>query len=263
MGRIERRRQLKESEKRLVRGLDAVEPNGRDVVALMRVLYDRTQICIEKRSVRPLMDFFYANIELGERRLANVPVACAAGCSHCCYTYVEASPPEVFYTVGMMDEAQRSEAIETVAAAYARTGGLSIIKRKGVVSPCPLLVDNRCSVYGIRPLVCRTHVSTDVEICHRAYRLFSGEIAPKPVVWQTLRDGYSVSLRGALLRSGLVYTYREWNSSLRIALSDATAEPRWLGGEDSLADATSTGAPSIFTVPSWRKLYETAFGSFP
>jgi hypothetical protein len=128
---------------------------------------------------------------------------------------------------------------------------------------CPLLVDDQCSAYASRPFVCRTAVSTDAEVCRRAYRLFSGEIAPKPIIWQTLRDGYSVALRAALLRSGLPYDYREWIASLRIALNDPSAETRWLGGNDVFATVPNSGAPSIFTVPVWHKLYVEAFGSFP
>jgi hypothetical protein len=229
----------------------------------MRVLHDRARLSVEKRTVRPLMEFIYANLSSGAQHIASTQVACARGCSHCCNVWVEASPPEVFYAVGVMPSDLRATAVEAVRAACAQTAGLSFAARDTMRVPCPILNDDACSNYAGRPLACRTAVSTDADVCMRAYRLLSGEGIPVPVVWSGLRQGYTVALEGALIRAGLAHRYREWNEALRLVLDDPGVETRWLAGADVFAEVPSTGAPPTFNHPDWRTLYINAFGSFP
>jgi hypothetical protein len=229
----------------------------------MRVLHDRARISIEKRTVRPLMEFLYANMGAGAKHLSGTQLACARGCSHCCNVWVEASPPEVFYAVAAMTPDFRSVAVEAVDAVCGRTGGLSYEIRDTMRVPCPILNDDVCSNYSGRPLACRTAVSVDADVCLRALRQFGGEGIPVPALWTGLRQGYSVALEGALIRAGLAHRYREWNESLRLALADSDAETRWLAGADVFAEMPSTGAPPTFNHPDWRTLYVNAFGSFP
>jgi hypothetical protein len=263
MGRTERRHQLKQDQKRVARGVDARRRDPHDVVALMRVLHDRVHTSIEKRAVAPLMEFVYANLRAGAEHIGEARIACFRGCSHCCNQWVEASAPEVFYAVGAMSSSQRTRAVETVAAACQRTAGLGFETRRTMSTPCPLLEGDECGLYAGRPLACRTAVSSDAEICFRAFRLLSGEGIPFPGVWHGLRQGYTVALEGALLRAGLAHHYREWNESLRLALSDPKAEAQWLAGSDVFAAAPSANAPPTFTVPNWRAVYVEAFGSYP
>jgi hypothetical protein len=263
MGRAERRQQVKESEKRIGRGVDVRQRDGRDLAALMRVLHDRTELSIRKRSVQPLMEFLYANLNRGAQHVSDIRVACARGCSHCCTVWVEASPPEVFYAVNAMAPALREEAIRAVEEACSQTAGLGFEKRDAMRLPCPLLVEDECSNYLGRPLACRTAVSTDADVCMRAYRLLSGEGIPVPAAWAGLRQGYSVALEGALLRAGLAHRYREWNESLRLALANPAAESDWLAGADVFAGVPQVDVPPTFNHPDWRTLYTQAFGTFP
>jgi hypothetical protein len=263
MGRAERRHQLKQDEKRLARGVDVRRRDPHDLVALMRILHERVQISVRKRSVRPLMEYVYANLQAGTEHIAEVRVACFRGCSHCCNQWVEASAPEVFFAVGTMTSSQRTGAVEAVAAACKQTAGLPFETRQTMLTPCPLLEGDECGLYLGRPLACRTAVSTDADICYRAFRLFSGEGIPFPAAWHGLRQGYTVALEGALLRAGLAHRYREWNESLRLALADPQSEAQWLSGSDVFAGAPSTNAPPTFNHRDWRALYVEAFGSFP
>jgi hypothetical protein len=209
------------------------------------------------------MDFLYANMQRGTDYVADVQLACARGCAHCCTVFVEASAPEALYAVAMMSADQRARAVEAVNAACSQTTGLSFETRFNMRVPCPLLNDNECGHYSARPLACRTAVSTDVNVCIRAYRMLTNEGIPVPLGWQAIRQGYSVALEGALLRAGLAHRYREWNDSLRMALADPTAEARWLGGADVFETAPSTSVPPTFNHQDWRTLYTQAFGTFP
>ncbi len=263
MSRAERRHQLKESEKRIACGVDVRRRDGRDLAALMRVLHDRAELSIRKRSVRPLMEFVYSNLSGGAKHISETRIACARGCAHCCTVWVEASPPEVFYAVAAMDPALKAWSIETVERACAQTSGLSFEARGAARISCPLLENDACSNYSGRPIACRTAVSTDAEVCMRAYRLLSGEGIPVPIAWTGLRQGYSIALEGALIRAGLAHRYRELNDCLRLALSDPDAETRWFSGVDVFASAASTNAPPAFNHPDWRTLYIQAFGTYP
>jgi hypothetical protein len=260
--RVERGR--REDEQRIAGGIDVRRRDAHDVVALMRVLHGIVQLTIEKGTVGPLMDFVYANLSGGEERIADTRIACGRGCAYCCTTWVEASAPEVFYAVAAMNAEQRAAYTESVEAACSRTSGLSYEEReKTSTTPCPILGDNVCSLYGGRPLTCRTAVSTDAALCHRAYRLFSGEDIPAPIFWPALRQAYTVALEGALLRAGLPHRFREWNESLRLALSKPDSETRWLGGMDVFAQVPRVNAPATFSRPNWRALYTEAFGEPP
>jgi hypothetical protein len=263
MNRADRRRQLREDEKRIARGFDARQPAAGQVVALMRVLDRKLQQCLQRRSVGPLMEFVYSSMASGAGRVGDVPIACGRGCSHCCHSWVDASPAEVLFAVRSMDPGQRARAAQAVGQAYAATGQRGFEERSRMVSACPLLEDNVCSIYDARPIVCRAAVSADEGACRRSFLKLSGESIPVPTVWRTLGQGYAVALEGAIAHAGLIPTEREWNASLNMALGDPTAEARWLGGEDLFLGAPRASESGRFGNPSWAALYKEAFGAFP
>lgn len=98
-------------------------------------------------------------------------VACAAGCSHCCHQSVGVTPLESVAIVEHLRQNSSTEELERVVervhAARLRTEGLDAQQRFSPDHPCPLLVDNRCSVYAVRPLSCRATNSLDAEQCRR------------------------------------------------------------------------------------------------
>lgn len=264
MGRAERRQQGKEYQRRVERrGLDPSVPDAYEIVALMRVLREKVQASIRRRSVNPLMEFVYSNMIAGARHIAATPIACGAGCSHCCNIWVEASPPEVLYLINKMSSEQRERAIASVEVACAVTSGVSFEARDQMVTPCPLLEGDFCGVYSNRPLACRTAVSADAAICRRSYREFSGEGIPTPGDWIALRQGYCVALEGAVHASGLAHEFRELNGSLRVALSTPDAEAEWLAGADVFVGSLMPSAPPTFKHPHWREVYVEAFGRDP
>lgn len=250
-GRRDQRRQLREDARNVERGLDGGNPDNEQLFSLTRVLRDRVRTAIVRRSVTSLMHFLYENMRAGSAHLAGVPIACGRGCSHCCNIWVDATPPEVFYTVGAMNRRQREVALEAVTAALELTAGKTFDERSALVTPCPLLAQDLCSTYLTRPMNCRTAVSTDAAICQRAYVGMSGENIPTPFVWFRMRQGYGVALQCALEHAGLAAQAREWNESLRIALTDPDAEVRWFDGDDPFA-----GAPTVQEAEAGRDLLD-------
>ena len=250
----------------VTRGLNPARPIGsHDMVALMRLLDDKVQDSIRHRSIDPLMEFVYSSLTDGATYIEHIPVACRKGCSFCCRMWVDATPPEVLYTVKKMPPKQRQRAMASVERVCAQTAGASFFDRCGKINPPCSLLDREgaCSVYESRPVACRTLVSTNAEDCRKTFVEGSEEGFPSPDAWFTLRDSYNTALEGALIHSGLAYQAHELNDSLRIALTTQDAEERWLSGRDDFAAAPVCPAPPLFEQPLWRTIYQQAFGSLP
>ena len=263
MNRAERRRQIKDGQRRIARGLDARQDPAGQIVALMRALDEKLRSCVKRGSVSPLMEFVYSNLADGARLIGDVRIACGRGCSHCCHSWVDASPAEVLFAVKSIGADRRSSVAEAVERMCGETGGKDFDARAAMVTPCPLLEDDRCTAYESRPIVCRSAVSADAEACRRAYRELDGGSIPVPAVWRTLGQAYAAALEGAMLHAGLVPAAREWNESLRIALKEPDAERRWLAGEDVFGGLPRANESSTFAAPAWAALYREAFGEPP
>lgn len=247
-------------------GLNPARPIGsHDMVALMRLLDEKVQASVRHGSVDPLMDFIYSSLTDGAKFIAHIPLACGKGCSFCCKMWVDVTPPEALYTVKKMPPDQRRRAMEAVERVCSQTSGVPFFDRCGKVNPpCPLLDgQGACSVYESRPVACRTLVSTNVDDCISTFVDGSDLGFPAPNVWFTLRDSYNTALEGALIHAGLAYQAREWNDTLRIALTTPDAETRWLSGADDFAAAGMAPAPPTFQQPLWRTIYQQAFGALP
>ena len=258
------RLQIAQEERRIARGVDAQRPSGEEVVALMRVLSRKLESSRDSGSIDELMEFLYSNMNSGADQLSEAPIACGRGCAHCCYIpWVDASPPEVLFVAKSISPEEREFIAEAVAARAERMRGKTLQERATTITPCPLLKDQACGLYGARPLACRTLVSTDSALCKRSYMELSREQIPSLAVWRLLGAAYMVAFEAAILHAGLVTTPRDLVDSLHIALNDAQAEAKWLAGEDVFRDAPCNSTGNTFDTPSWAYLYRQAFGAPP
>jgi hypothetical protein len=173
--------------------------------------------------------------------------------------WVDASPAEILYLAQSLTGPSKAAATHAVATAMDKTRDMSFDDRGQFVFPCPMLRNGECSVYPLRPLACRAAASGDVEIWARAYNLLSDEQIPLPLPWMLVGSGYRLALAGAVKRSGLTYTAIELNSGLEVALSDATAERRWLSGENPFASAQRPPVDDIMDNPQYRAIFNAAF----
>jgi hypothetical protein len=170
-------------------------------------------------------------------------IACRAGCSFCCRSpLIEVAVPEALTlaeTIKAMPEPQRAATIARVRDADDRSRGLTMAQRLQARIACPLLQDDRCSVYDARPLSCRAAVSLDAAACERS---FAGTPTPIPMpraYWEAL--GASVNALGqAFAAHGMPLRSYEFNAALRIALEMDDAAARWAAGEDIFAPAQAT-----------------------
>jgi len=209
------------------------------------------------RSPETLAELIATATALGERALVVVsptPVedpgktgwqtpGCTPGCHYCCYEQVNVTPPEVFAIAGYIrtswsDGRQRSFR-KRLRAAAAKARGLGHDAYFKARIACPLLnAQGMCSIYEVRPLMCRAYNSLDVKACERAARN-----ADRPARERGVRANGSIHgiMDGVFggLRVGLEAEHlQDFLPTLVTALESVLDRPalreRWLDGEQVL-----------------------------
>jgi Fe-S-cluster containining protein len=98
------------------------------------------------------------------------PLACKAGCSSCChhpplvtavewaalYRHIRSLPASAQQAIVSLAESLRPMS-EIFDAARAAALGRSTTRPDKLVARCPLLVDDRCAAYDVRPVICRVY----------------------------------------------------------------------------------------------------------
>lgn len=267
MSRQERRQRLS----RLGAVIETVERHGLPpmpqlvelaaVVALIDGIMDRGPAA--GRSGRVLKRV----VELQDKSNANAPfhkeVACRKGCAFCCSLYVSALPPEIFAVADFIRDgaADLAAEIARIETADANTRGLDPRGRFINKAPCALLIDGACSVYPVRPMVCRGMLSRSKDACERAYNGDALDYVEAIEPASILRSAYGEALLLALHRRGLPLRGYELAHAVLVALKDASAEERWYAGDDVFAgvgaDAhTVRASDALF----WQSLWNAAHG---
>ena len=79
-------------------------------------------------------------------------LVCRAGCSGCCHHHLSVFPVEAEHARAAI------EALPGPTRARVEEQAREVIKLEAQGKPvyCPLLIDDRCSIYDSRPLICRT-----------------------------------------------------------------------------------------------------------
>lgn len=231
---------------RLLRAGLAAEPRREEVIAIARViagkLGETTNDTRASQAAGLAHDLFEASLKA---RPSRVEIACRDKCSYCCHQYVGVVPPEVFRLADAV-RADRSRAgdVASVIARCAPLRGLSPEVRVGRKLPCPLLVDNRCSTYAQRPLVCRQTTSLDLSGCLEEFEGHNmGERMQASSAHLAHAGSAHVILLGALRSAGLPDTAFELSAALDVALSDSQCQTRWLSGEPVFGSAQTVPPP--------------------
>lgn len=159
-------------------------------------------------------------------------IACAKGCSHCCHANVEVTIVEAIAVARRVSE--DSALAESVRTTAPKVDGIPPWTRYDFRIPCPLLRDGACSIYEVRPRVCRAHVSYNVKLCEEV--LTSGKsrsLAPMVTFgWpRTVSKAIGHGTIGALDHERLQSCTVEMTAAVAIILREPDSVPRWLRGE--------------------------------
>jgi Fe-S-cluster containining protein len=164
-------------------------------------------------------------------------IACREGCDPCCYNLVEVTAPEAVllgdFVARNFSPAEQEALLARVAGALALMAGQSkteIIKRRREL-PCPLLREGRCSVYPVRPLVCRAMHAFDAGQCRRelaAGSLAGGDYYAHPhSITLSVASGLLAGCREAGLQPGPLNLTR----ALHDFFTQTEPVDRWLQGK--------------------------------
>jgi Fe-S-cluster containining protein len=256
MNRADRKRQAKEDEKLLARGINPKATDAGPTVAMARQLHSLLERAKEEGNLAPVLMYLHSKVSSTLTDLRDVPVACKKGCAFCCHLWVSVTAPEAIYISKRLR--QRGEPVlDRVKAAHLQTRDFPFGGRRPPV-PCPMLRDNACSIYDFRPKACRFAASSDVAVCERSSQQ-SGEDIPTPMTYLRGRATYAVALACALRRATLPYAAYEFNAALIRALEREDAEAAFLRGEDVFAGVLrEPGDP--FMQPQPQAIYQYSFG---
>jgi Fe-S-cluster containining protein len=171
-------------------------------------------------------------------------VACKDACSWCCYQQVRVSAPEVIriseHVRSAMDEEAQKEVLTRLKQLDAVTRGLSVQGRTKIPKPCAFLVDNRCSIYEVRPMSCAEFTSYDVQVCKRGKRVgfkADGVIHEKArmLAYYAIQQGLIDGTAAAFPESD--DSWLELTAAVVIALESSEAEADWIAGKPVFAPA--------------------------
>ncbi len=164
-------------------------------------------------------------------------IQCKQGCNYCCHFRVDVSANEVFAIVEHVQSTftpdQLEKLVEKATHNKNKLDMLSQAKRIVTNIACPLLEDNACSIYNMRPSMCRKMHSTNVEACQHSYENPEDnnvENAEHPVL-SAITMTMLTAAREGFSALGLDKTVYDLNEVLIDALSDSKYKKRWLNGK--------------------------------
>jgi Fe-S-cluster containining protein len=198
------------------------------VMAAQQIAADPASVLSTVLAVLKLLVFGRAQQTI-DQVTANAPrLGCKNGCAWCCYQSVEATIPEAILIAEQLRDPADPRRAKVLAAAGENALGHQRAK------PCALLIDNRCSVYDDRPLMCRGLMAADGDACRASYlAALAGRDALVEIfaAAQYFILGDQAGLRGILKDMGLQYDRVELVPAVTAILRDPGIVDRWLARE--------------------------------
>jgi Fe-S-cluster containining protein len=146
---------------------------------------------------------------------------CRIGCSYCCSARVEATEPEIFLIARSVRKLPASQVSRIVEKLRHHTDKQRASDGQARQS-CAFLEEGQCSIYDVRPGVCRKAHSLSAKLC----------ADNSPEIPQNLK----LLLDAEALMAGTSEAYREvklpvsaheLNAAVLAALTDVSSEARW------------------------------------
>ena len=257
MNKSKRRRQWKQDQHTLLKGVNLGSTQAEPTEAMARQLFSMLEQAKRDGRVDAPVKFLQSKVNASLTSLGDLTLACKKGCSHCCYVWVSATAPEVLF-ISKVVKRMGKATIERVRDAHERTKEFDFDTRYLHPQACPLLEDDLCQIYDSRPNACRFAASGSAEICARAYHNLSDEAIPIPTTHLKGSSIYSLAMAAALRKADLAYHAYEFSAALIRAIDTENAERAWLSGEGVFSGVMREPA-DIFTEPRAQQIYEHAF----
>ena len=167
------------------------------------------------------------------------PMACTAGCPHCCVLNVAILLPEGMIIADWLREQLPPSILdilrERLADHYRRVRWMDDDERIAKQVVCPLLdAAEQCSIYSVRPLVCRAVASFNLTSCREAFNpVITNEEreVSADLLRQAVFDEVFISLARAIRHHGLDDRSIELGSGVLAFLELPEYRDRLLSGE--------------------------------
>lgn len=176
------------------------------------------------------------NADVAAKQPPPKPLACREGCSFCCLgVEVHVSPLEAIgiaeHLATTLDGDALQALLESVLAVQEAKENMAA---KGEVAnfACPLLTDNVCSIYPVRPFTCRGFTSFDVTRCAARKTgatptaLIEGYVHPRRIA-QCVHEGLQIGFARAELDGHPL----DLTPALLMVLTTPDIREQWLAGE--------------------------------
>jgi Fe-S-cluster containining protein len=153
--------------------------------------------------------------------------ACAPGCDFCCYLPVDVLTPEAFHIAAHLKQTRSPEELATLMYRLGAEGQGDFGLR-----PCVFLAKAQCSIYAVRPMVCRGYNSLSKERCEAYHRDASVDLkGTKDRVAGRLAEAVEDGIIAGLEALGLDAQLYELPSAVLHALEMTDGPARWAQGE--------------------------------
>ena len=153
--------------------------------------------------------------------------ACAPGCDFCCYLPVDVLAPEAFRITAHLEQTCSREALSTLVYRLGAQG-----QHDFGIRPCVFLANGRCSIYEVRPMVCRGYNSLSKERCEAYHHDASVNLkGTKDRVAGLLAEAIEDGVIAGLEALGLDAQWYELPSAVLRALETTDGPARWARGE--------------------------------
>jgi len=178
---------------------------------------------------------------------ASDKLACMDGCAYCCHFEVEARPFEVLeiasYVSKKFSPTQLKQTIERASQNATVWRKASDSERAQLKPPCPFLVNNSCSIYPVRPAVCRNYHATDGANC-KAYFENPEGLSPNTYISDlfNVAHGSAQGFKNAVESLGLDTRGYNLASAFLEAMTNPAIAKRFSSGKKTFLKTPPAGA---------------------
>jgi len=170
-------------------------------------------------------------------KMSGDTIDCRKGCDYCCHFKVELGAEEVFaiknYVDSVFSPVQRQVFLEQAHSNHEGVSSLSQTARVQANIPCPFLSAHECTIYAIRPAMCRKLHSLDVQSCKDSFDNPADSTisnAEQPIVSAISLTAISAAREG-LSEAKFDATVYDMNEVLVDAFENKKCEKRWSRGK--------------------------------
>lgn len=163
--------------------------------------------------------------------------ACKAGCSYCCYYKVEVKAHEMLLIHAHMKKnlapALTAQILNSAAENADIIRTLSPKEHLARNIKCPLLIDNQCSIYEVRPFRCRSFHAVNAESCAASFANPNDFSIATELIEEVSHysDALSQGFEAAAMDSGYDHRTYDLTTALLEVFADDSVEKRYKRGK--------------------------------